>query len=196
MLKPEQRLTTIKLLSIDPGLNNTGIAEYTLELLPEFKIVSIVAYTLSSTRLIDDSGFDDDDVVERIIKRHKLQNALSKTLDYFKPDVAVCESPFFNPKMPSSFAALTEVVSGFFDTILSYNPRCSFHLLAPKFVKRVFNIAGLKGKDVVKEAVSKVEDLMLPLQGSIESLDEHAIDGIAIGYAWIKEKTDFMKRKE
>ncbi len=193
MLKANQDLTGLTLISIDPGLNNVGVAIYKIELLPVFKICRIEAFTLSAPRLVDDCGLDDEDYSERTIKRHVILRHFKKILENHTPDIVVCESPFFNPKMPSSFAVLTEVVASLFDQVILFNSRCQFSVLAPKLVKKTFSIAGKKGKDVVKEAVAAVSLLTDVLVNDIDGLDEHSIDAIAVGYSWIIERTNFLR---
>lgn len=191
MLSVEPRVENLTLISVDPGLNNVGISVYKILLPPFFKIERIEAFTLSAPRLIDDCGLDDEDYTERTIKRHVIMSHFKKILETYVPDVVASESPFFNPKMPNSFAVLTEVIASLFDQVILYNPRCKFSVIPPKLVKKTFGVAGMKGKDVVKEAVAKVPSVMDALVNDINRLDEHSIDAIAVGYSWLVQKTNF-----
>lgn len=184
------------MLSIDPGLNNVGVAIYRMQVHPTFEINKIEAFTLSAPKLVDDCGLDDEDYSERTIKRHVIISHFKKILSEYCPDVVTSESPFFNPKMPNSFAVLTEVIASLFDQVILFNPRCVFSVIPPKLVKKTFGIAGKIGKDVVKEAVSRVPAVMDVLVNDISRLDEHSVDAVAVGYSWIVEKTNFLRNAD
>ena len=184
-------LDRFTLLAIDPGLNNCGIAIFEIQVKP-FAILSIHALTLKSERLIDDSCLDDDDFIERLHKRYKMGNALRSLLERYDPCIVVSESPFFDRRKPGSFAILTEVITTLFDTVVEYNTLIRFSFVEPLLVKKVLGVAGEKGKEVVREAMGKVEDVMTVLIDPLEQLDEHAIDSIGVGYTWLKRKSGLV----
>lgn len=187
-----EHYSTFKMVAIDPGLNNTGIAIFTFSVSP-FKIVKIEAFTLKADRLVDDSTLDDEDFMERLIKRYKMGSALQKVLENTSPSRVVSESPFFDRRKPGSFATLTEVLTELYDRIVAYNPLIQFSLHSPQSVKKTLGCAGIKGKEIVKESMAKVDEILSVLEGSLDSLDEHAIDAIAVGYSWFTEN---KKHKE
>lgn len=192
MLKTDIPLNLVSLLAIDPGLNNTGIASFSIQIVP-FKILKITALTLKADRLVDDSGLDDEDYIERLHKRYTMGKALNKALEMFSPSLVISESPFFDRRKPGSFAVLTEVLTTLFDTVVAYNPSVQFSMMEPQLVKKSLGVAGIKGKEVVKEAVSKNEEIMTCLETPIETMDEHAIDAVAVGYSWLKLKSGYVK---
>ena len=183
------------LLSIDPGLNNVGIAIYEIETQP-FKILSIQAFTLKSERLIDDSCLDDEDHTERVHKRYMMGRSLTKALQQYRPDVVASESPFFDRRKPGSFAVLTEVLTTLFDAVVAFNPLIKFVMISPQSVKMTLGVAGIKGKEVVREAMEKQQEIITVLQDPLETIDEHAIDAIAVGYSWIMTKSGLIEKKE
>lgn len=192
MLKTDTPLNLVSLLAIDPGLNNTGIAAFSIQIAP-FKILKITAWTLKADRLVDDSGLDDEDYIERLHKRYTMGKALNKALEMFSPSLVISESPFFDRRKPGSFAVLTEVLTTLFDTVVAYNPSVQFSMMEPQLVKKSLGVAGIKGKEVVKEAVSKNEEIMTCLETPMETMDEHAIDAVAVGYSWLKLKSGYVK---
>lgn len=189
MLTTRDYPSCFRLVAIDPGLNNTGIAIFTIEKEP-FKILSIDALTLKAQRLIDDSGLDDEDFSERLHKRYMMGSALHQILVEADPCLVVSESPFFDSRKPGSFAILTEVLTTLFDTVVAYNPLIQFSMVAPLLVKKVLGVAGQKGKEVVKEAMQK-QAFIAHLVVDFETLDEHAIDAIGVGYTYFIEKSGF-----
>ena len=182
---------SFEFIAIDPGLNNTGVAVFNIQVKP-FKIISIKAETLKADRLVDDSGLDDEDFAERIHKRYKLGHALEAFLNQYNPCIVVSESPFFDRRKPSSFAVLTEVITTLFDTVVNYNPLIRFSLVEPLLVKHTLGVAGQKGKDVVREAMEKETIILEALLDPLENLDEHSIDAIGVGYTWVKRRSGLI----
>lgn len=178
-------------LFLDPGLNNTGVSVYRIDQY-EGKVLSIEAGTLSAVRLIDDSGVDDEFHEERIIKRLQMGSALRVWLESYAPDIVVTESPFFDRKKPGSFQILSEVLTTLYDEVLRYNRMVRFQKLAPQAVKKSLGVAGIKGKEIVKEAVEKTALIMEHFPNGIDHLDEHGIDATAVGYAWLRTKSELF----
>lgn len=195
MLKLSAAYSHFKLIAIDPGLNNIGIAIFEASLNP-FKIVRINAQTLQSHRVVENDGLDDECFPERAVKRYRMLNAYRSILERELPHRVVCESPFFDRRKPGSFAILTEIMVGLFDTLISFNPNIPFSTVEPLLVKHTLGVAGQKGKDVVREAMVKQKDLLSVLSQDINKLDEHAIDAIGVGYTYLLRKTDFINQKE
>lgn len=194
MLVHDKSLEEFCFIAIDPGLNNTGIAIFYVKVNP-FEILSITASTLRADRLLDDTGLDDEDFTERLHKRYKMGNALKRILEETNPCVVVSESPFFDRRKPGSFAVLTEVLTTLFDTVVNYNPLIRFSMVEPLLVKKVLGVAGQKGKEVVREAMSKETLLIQALSSPLEHLDEHAVDAIGVGYTYLLKKSGLVQEK-
>lgn len=178
------------LLAIDPGLNNTGVAVFKLNLDP-FEIVSINALTLQAQRLIDTSGLDDEDYAERAHKRYSMAHALKSIIVRENPSAIACESPFFDRRKPSSFAVLTEVLITYYDTAVKVNPAVRFSYVEPLLVKKILGVAGQKGKEPVRESMEK-QDFLSKLTQRLDDLDEHAVDAIGVGITYIKVKSGLV----
>lgn len=192
MLYTDPSYEKLCLMAIDPGLNNTGIAIFQLDLKP-VKIVSIEAWTIQADKLIDDCGLDDEDFIERLHKRHNLGHALRGILKNYQPSWVVSESPFFDRFRPGSFAILTEVMTTILDTIVATDPGIRFSVVEPLVVKKVLGVAGQKGKEVVRDAMAKQTTLLSVLKTPLETLSEHAIDAIGVGYAFLLKKSDLKQ---
>lgn len=176
-----------KLVTQDPGLNNIGLSVYELELLDDNKvrIKRIHAETLTTRNVKEITPLDSDLHEEFLQKKDNMTSAVALFVKDEDPCVFVTETAFFDRFHPSSYAVLSMVISEVFDKILKNNPNITLGKLAPKAVKKLFNIAGQKGKDPVKEAVSQIKVIMEKLDVDFWKLDEHSIDAIAIGYAYI-----------
>lgn len=190
MLQLNQAQQEFTIMAIDPGLNNTGVAIYRMQTEP-VKVLSITAMTLKAERLIDDSGLDDEDFMERLHKRYAMGRALKRLLETYDPCIFVSESPFFDRRKPGSFAVLTEVLSELFDTVIAYNPLIRTSVVEPLLVKKVLGVAGQKGKEVVKEAMEKERYIIERLSVPLDHLDEHGIDAVGVGYTWLKLKSKY-----
>lgn len=183
---------TYRLIGIDPGLNYTGIAIYDIDYVTG-KILRIEAFTLNNDRLIDDTGFDLEFIPERSVKLYKLKYAIQTVLRDHNPSHVVCEAPFYNRFMPMAYGALMEVVCLINSAVLEWNSNIGFHTVPPLSVKKMIGTKAvkndtLKGKDLVKTAVSIVKEIMDVLVTPLHTLSEHAIDAIAVGYTLINKE--------
>lgn len=192
MLLLSERYESMTFLAIDPGLNNVGIAIYKIQLNP-FEFISIEAFTLKADKMVDQSGLDDDDHGERAHKLRTVEYALNAILEREDPCWVVCESPFFDRRKPGSYGVLMEVLSNITRTILNYNPLIRFSMVEPQLVKKVFGVAGIKGKEVVAEAVQKNQVVMSALITPFKDLDDHGIDAVAVGWTHIVKKTTLIE---
>lgn len=183
MLQLSPKYHQLRVLSIDPGLNNIGLAEFIIDTNP-LQIVSIAPATLTEDRVVDDVTLDDQNAMERDAKRLRMVNALMKHVINFSPDKVVCESPFFNPSRPSSFVVLVEVISEIRDRIREHDPAITFSMIAPKEAKKILGVANEKGKDPIKDAVAKHSYLSSLLTIPLDSITEHAIDAVVIGFTF------------
>lgn len=185
---------TLTLMSVDPGLHNIGVCVYKVDLRTP-KFLSINAFTLKSARVLDTSCLDDDSFTEQVRIRYSMLNAFEEVLRKEMPDRVVSESPFFDSRKPGSFAILSIIVEGLFDRAVKVNPNTSFSLLAPQLVKSALGVAGIKGKEVVREAMEKTDSIMSVLETPIETLDEHGVDATAVGYAYFMKKSGLFSKE-
>jgi len=178
-------ITPFTLIAIDPGLNNIGIAIYTLQLNP-FRILSIDAQTLKEDRVCEDSYYSEEGVIDRYSKRKRMVSALMKVVSAHPPAYFISESPFFDRRKPSSFAILTEVLVDIQDSVRELDDRIHMSFISPQSAKKSLGVAGIKGKEIVREALSQQAELIPLLRPSLDQLDEHAIDSVVVGYSFIE----------
>jgi len=183
------------ILAIDPGLHHIGLSVYKVQANPP-SILSISAFTLHSHRVVDTSGLDDDDYIERVRIRHSMLRAFKGVVIDVMPDIAVSESPFFDRRKPGSFAILTEVMTGLFDTVVEVNPLIRFSTIAPQSVKQVLGVAGQKGKEVVIEAMAGFTEITDALDVDLNDLDEHGVDATGVGFAYYRTKSGLFPDKQ
>jgi Holliday junction resolvasome RuvABC endonuclease subunit len=173
------------MVSVDPGLNRTGVSVYEIDMMSK-KVVGITAFTLVNEHLENTIEFEEDYHPERVFKLYRLKNAFSNVIRTYNPVVVACESPFYSSFRPSAYASLVEVISHLHDCVITHNHNTLFRTIEPMVVKKTIGAAMSSDKGSVKEAILR-NPLILPvLKVSLDSLDEHAIDSIAIGYTFIK----------
>jgi Holliday junction resolvasome RuvABC endonuclease subunit len=184
-LKIPNQFKTYKVLSIDPGLNRTGIAVYTVDMELR-KAVSLEAFTLVNEKLKNGLEFEEEYHPERIFKLYRLKDAFTEVIKKYNPSAVVCESPFYSSFRPSAYASLVEVISHLHDCIINYNHNTLFRTVEPMVVKKTVGATLTSNKGSVKDALLVIPDVMDVLTVDINNLDEHAIDAMAIGYTFLK----------
>lgn len=187
---PDEDLQQYKMLSIDPGLNNIGISVFTIESKTQ-KVLSIESFTIEVEKLTDTSGLDDNDSELRLRKLVTIRNKFKELLEEHQPSVVVSESPFFNPRMPIAFECLVQAIVMITAAIVQHNKNLVLLKLSPQEIKKAIGVAGKLGKDVVKEAVQKIDEIVSLLVEGLDPLSEHAIDSLAVGYCELQ-----LRRKE
>lgn len=175
------------LVAIDPGLNNIGVAVFQFQTNP-LKILTINAFTIKEERVEDRTCLDGEYIAEQVVKRTRMVNAVLTVLKKVSPEALVSESPFFDRRKPGSFAVLTEVINDIFSGTLRFNNNIRISMVAPLLVKHTLGVAGQKGKEVVKEAMSQTQEVLEVLESDFDELDEHAIDAIGVGYTYFKRR--------
>lgn len=179
-----------RILSIDPGLNNTGCSIYEIEH-SQSGILNIQSFTLQNDKLKNNIPLDLEFYPERMVKLYKLKQALTEVIMHYQPALVVCESPFYNRFRPMAYGALLEVLSIIQSSLLSFNINIPFYTVEPLLIKKTVGAGMMKGKLDVKEAVRRIPSIMNVLQNSLDDLDEHAIDSIAVGYTFLKVRGGF-----
>lgn len=178
MLVGDTTVHPIRLLAIDPGTDTLGLS--VLDIDPCHRTITLLhAYTYKASDHLhyrqDHSCWRDED--EKYLRLHLHGSHLRGVLEYYQPTYVVHESAFMG-RFPKAYQGLTECLYQLRLTVHEYSPYLPFEGITPMEVKHA--IKGIK-KDEVAEAVWKIQDL-INLDYFRHTLDEHAIDSIAIGY--------------
>lgn len=181
------------LLGIDPGSSSLGLAILELDS-TTFSIVATTAYTIEATKL---ELFNTLDL--RLPERERRLRAISKAvglcLEAYRPLTLAIESPFFNSRKPSAYAVLIETMYVLKQTARAYDLNLPIIEVDPPTAKKAIGVRRLKAKerrrlklttkDLVREALLPLT--ALKLTESIDSLDEHSLDAIAVVYSSYKQ---------
>lgn len=168
-------------LFLDPGLDHLGVAIFFYE----YDIVkSISAFTIHTKSYYLPLDIDVTEHGHRRERMLALADAIRKLIKLYNPATICTETPFFNRLSPFSFASLSELLGYIRATAFNIDPHIAFKGLAPQAIKQELGASGIKGKDIIKEKLCALPDLMDKLTVDMDKLDDNGIDAIAIGYAY------------
>ena len=87
----------------------------------------------------------------------------------------------------AAYAALVECLDAVRRAVIKYDETLSLTVIDPARVKKAIGVSGKSGdKTLVRAALSTMEAFTLMTDISLDKLDEHAIDAIAVGLAFRK----------
>jgi Holliday junction resolvasome RuvABC endonuclease subunit len=174
----------VRFVSIDPGSVWVGVAIW--EVAEDQQSITVVhAMTLDLSRLarMHHEAFTEVHG-DRGGRLHALTSTLCHLFDVWRP-VAVCSEAPYSSKHPQAFEALVESLSAIREALRAYDIAISLKTIDPSTIKNGVGVKGNSGdKELMRAAIQRHSRLILPL--AIESLSEHAVDAIAVGYAYYK----------
>lgn len=172
-----------RFIAIDPGIDNTGIAIYTVS--SSLQIMNIETMIIHPGKM--NNGANDIDIVsERMYKLLTLKKSLSDIVACIKPATVISESPFYHSSSPMAYGSLIETISYLRMGVFEIDPNISFRTVEPLVVKKNIKAGSTKGKVEMKDRLKVIEEVMNALLVPIDILDEHQVDAIAIGYYLLK----------
>ena len=174
-----------RIIGIDPGLTNTGIAVFDIDI-PHRRISAIEATTLRVDQLPNLTGLDDEYFGERLIKLYKLKQYIKQYMAQLNPQAVACESPFYNRLRPMAYGALLETLTYIHAGVIEHNPNIFFKTIEPLMAKKAIGAGFMKGKVDVRHCIEQNTALMAVMRSDIDSLDEHALDAICMAVAFLK----------
>lgn len=202
------------IIALDPGADSTGLSIFMVNFRTG-EILSIETYTLLTKKIEDAGGLDPEFHSERAVKISTLYHTLLWFFHKVRPVDVVSEAPFFNRLSPMAYGSLTEVVMMVRRAMIEYNSNLTLTIYPPMTVKQGVGATSKKekkkkkkgknvvedidddpvpekkapvdGKQIVKEAVAKIDEIMNVLQKPLDQMTEHEIDSVAVGYTHLKK---------
>lgn len=170
---------------IDPGTNLCGLSIVTIDL-DKYELLYVRAETIECNKVFlwDDyrKTFDSDS--RRKTRLSGLKREIRRFYAKELVDVFCAESSYGQAKTISALGPLVEAMTIIRDVVSSEHPITTFKKMSPSEVRSIIG-AGKKGKDTVLRAVlGLLGDSLIDLR----SLDDNAIDAIAIAIAYILKK--------
>lgn len=173
---------------IDPGTNHLGFAVMEIDT-QTLAINSIHAFTLVADKLVEDDNLIAIQHSERIAKIYALQQTLTNLYRYYNPFVICCESPYYNHFRPNAYGALVEIIYAIRMSVTDYNSTIRFQTYEPSIIKKAVGANAIAKKDGVKLAIKNHPDIIANLTIPMDSLDDHALDAIAVCYTHLRKLT-------
>jgi Holliday junction resolvasome RuvABC endonuclease subunit len=169
------------ILSIDPGINNCGLA--VIDLNKKFKVLETL--NVRNTRKFSPEEKEVEAVYgNRVVKVKAIHKAILDLLDEYDIDEVVLEAPFYNALTPVAFSSLLEVIVSIKYCII-IEKELGFTLIEPLVIKKLFANRAQAKKDYMREMLySRVENKDILMKKDIEELTEHEIDAIAVGFTY------------
>ena len=179
MFKPfEGKLARIA--AMDPGSFFTGYS--ILDVWPTGRTVLVHNETFDLMALLKANGMDKGHMPNKFYRLKTMEKTLgSRFLDH-KPNMVGSEAPFMKSRFVTAFASLTECVAFTRNVVYDYDEDTPLYMVEPSVAKVA---VGVDGRSRDKVAVQQaLYDLPLELSNgiTIEGMDEHSSDSVAIGW--------------
>lgn len=183
LVRPDVVSNQVCLCGIDPGSLHLGFCVLYFEE-DTLKITNIESTSIDVDRLRTEYPHIDQSYGERIVRVYGLKNKLRDLFLYYSPIGIVCESAFYNPYRPNAFGSLVESMTAVRFSALAYNPLIPFRSYTPSDIKKTIGAHATKGgKEAILNTLKANEEIIKNVQfQSLDHLDDHAVDAIAIAY--------------
>jgi Holliday junction resolvasome RuvABC endonuclease subunit len=183
---PQDSATTANIIGIDPGSENIGVAciEFDINTLA---IVNTQAFTITGSKLMVKDSWLIETHGERIARIKALKERLIEIFCEVNPLMIACETPFFNPRRPNAFAVLVEVLLAIKEAVRDFDFWKVVYSIDPPTVKKSVYAPGNADKVKMKESIMALPDIKFKGNITLDKLDEHSIDAIAVAYCRYRE---------
>lgn len=176
-----------RLLSIDPGTYSLGIT------------ISDIDCSTGLMSVLDVHTADIDRIVRinfpvieqyhgsSIARLRAVEYCIFNILRSWDVNLVASESPYMG-RFPAAYAALVSCLGSIQKGCLAYNPALRLQTIDPATVKKLIGVKGNSGdKSLMKEAVLNSATIDLSTILDAQDLDEHSIDSIGVGAAYLKQ---------
>lgn len=177
-------------IAIDPGINYCSIV--VISPVDKFNVVEshLVnnnrAFTAEEKKLEVLYG-------SRAVKILNIIDKLTEVIEKYGIKYLAIEAPFYSPLTPVAYGSLLEVIFSI-KYLLVLERKLKMSVIEPTAVKKLFTLKGNASKAIMKEFLfKKIEEGEIVLKlgdqdKDKDSLSEHEIDGIAVGFVyWARE---------
>lgn len=169
------------IIAVDPGINFCSVM--VLEADKKFQVIE--------SHLIDNSRAFTPEYKElekihgtRTTKVLKIIDKIKELIDKYQITELAVEAPFYSSLTPMAYGSLLEVVLGI-RYLLVMPLQLDMKLIEPTAVKRTFTGKGNASKVTMREfLVAKIQSCEILMDIDPQTLSEHEVDGIAVGYTY------------
>lgn len=178
-------MDVIRMLSIDPGAYTMGVCLSEID--PNLRTMRpIHVVTIDMTKLMRGEIQKEMETVygARAVRMHCIEKSITKIIEAWQPELVISEAPYLG-SFAQAYASLVESVSAIRRAVLSHDPDMRFIQIDPASVKKGIGVSGKSGdKSLMRPALIRQKNLVLD-KINIETLDEHSVDSIAVGFTFI-----------
>lgn len=180
-------LNTLRVMSIDPGTNSLGLSVHELNLTHGTMIV-LDAYTVNVPRVTNlyclDTLYYQNEMVAKL---KAIEYAVANYARAWEVECAVSEAPYMG-KFPAAYAALVSCINAIRSGCSIYDSTLYLEIIDPATVKKMLGVPGNSGdKSLITKAIENSETIDMSVV-DLSTLDEHSVDSIAVGHAYLKLK--------
>lgn len=180
-LYDSDRYQRVNLLAIDPGLHLLGVSVHVLNSRSgAYEKVYIESINVDRTfrrRLTDDSYRSEQDSCLLKIYDH-----IYDVCRHYDISFLAHEEPFNNPMRPGAYGPLKSTTATVRHAAMAACPSILIDAMSPQNIKKGVGAGGTKGKEIMREKVLAIPELMNVLECHPDDLTEDCIDSLAIGY--------------
>lgn len=172
---------SLRIMGVDPGTENLGMSlgvcdfrtpVYQIEQATTFDVKSLIHK--SNTYLVEHHS-------RNIAMYVSVYNLVYQAVHDLQPDLVICESPYMDRRFPLSYMLLSLCVQAVHQAVKDYSIFIQFETIDPASAKMGVGAKGNSGdKDKMRAAVLGTKHITSHFD--LNTLDEHAMDSIAIGY--------------
>jgi len=170
-----------KLIGIDPGINNCGVAMCTYN--TDSEILTVHDFlTIKSNETAMKTNRKESKTYGSIIPLFMLEREINNVVTAWEPEFVACEDAFYNPRTPNAFVSLKNCITSIRRVL--YQHQKILYLIAPKLSKMTVVKATADKNDMIN-AITHLSDItIIP---STDDIVEHEADAIGIAYTFIKQ---------
>ena len=170
----------IKLIGIDPGIHNCGVAicEYDPD---NQKLIVKDFFTIHASELARKFNKKDSIAYGSIFSLFLLEKEFNDIFSEYQPDYIGSEDAFYNPRTPNAFISLKSCINSIKRVLYTY--RKKLNLIATKLAKATV-IKATANKNDMMSAITKLPDLVI--EKDVTDIVEHEADAIGIAYTLYK----------
>lgn len=187
MLKLPSGSSVVKFVGIDPGTSFPGISiiSYDVELQ---QIVRVAAHCFNLEKLSRRS-IHSDYQNPRYLRLQVFRGILKDIFKKERPIKIASEHPYINPRTPGAVIPLAECLFMIEQEVHAYNPYLCLERIDPSSIKNAVGVKGNSGdKEAMTKGIAKIPEIMSVLTMDLTTMDNNAVDSIAVGYCSMKRE--------
>lgn len=179
------KTSPIKILGIDPGINNTGwnISVFNPN---NGKLIVSTYGKFQANMLAKKEMRQENKVYGNIVSLFLYEREIKSIFDSFQPDYVASEDAFYNPRTPNAYLSLKLCINAIQRVLFTYSK--VLYRIPPTVAKQAVWGNGSANKAAVQDSIQRLDDLIIKStkQNPIEKMVEHEADSIAVSYAFTK----------